>query len=159
MDRRQHIAQQTKFGQISGSPATTAQVGQYYSFSPTVIASAGSTLTYAVGNKPARAQFSTTTGTLSGTPSTGSAAGANTLVSVSNGTQRAALPAFNITVQPAPVVVAGTAILSWSPPTKNIDGSPLTDLAGCVVRYGASGTALNSLRQCNWCGDYESRAG
>jgi hypothetical protein len=130
--------------QISGSPATTAQVGQYYSFSPTVIASAGSTLTYAVGNKPAWAQFSATTGALSGTPSTGSATAANILVSVSNGAQSAALPAFNIIVQPAPVVVAGTAILSWSPPTKNIDGSPLTNLAGYVVRYGTSSTALNN---------------
>lgn len=130
--------------QISGSPATTAQVGEYYSFSPTVIASAGSTLTYAVGNKPAWAQFSATTGALSGTPSAGSATTANIVVSVSNGAQSAALPAFNITVQPAPAVVAGTAILSWSPPTKNVDGSPLTDLAGYVVRYGTSSTALNN---------------
>jgi hypothetical protein len=133
--------------QISGSPATTAEVGQYYSFSPTVMASAGSTLTYAVGNKPAWAQFSATTGTLSGTPFTGSAAtDANIVVSVSNGARSAALPAFNITVQPAPVtsVVAGTAILSWSPPTKNTDGTPLTNLAGYVVRYGTSSTALNN---------------
>ncbi len=133
--------------QISGSPATAAEVGQYYSFSPTVMASTGSSLSYAVGNKPAWAQFSATTGTLSGTPSTGSAAtDANIVVSVSNGAQSAALPAFNITVQPAPVtsVVPGTAILSWSPPTKNIDGSPLTNLAGYVVRYGTSSTALNN---------------
>lgn len=130
--------------QISGSPSTTAQVGQYYSFTPTVIASAGSTLTYAVANKPAWAQFSATTGTLSGTPSTGSATAANILVSVSSGGQSAALPAFNITVQPAPVAVAGTATLGWSPPTKNIDGSPLTNLAGYVVHYGTSSAALNS---------------
>src|ERR1022692_4621193 len=31
--------------QISGTPATTAEVGQFYSFSPPVVASAGSTLT------------------------------------------------------------------------------------------------------------------
>jgi hypothetical protein len=130
--------------QISGSPATTAQVGQYYSFTPTVIASAGSTLTYAVGNKPAWAQFSAATGTLSGTPPTGSATAANILVSVSNGAQSAALPAFNIAVKPAPVVVAGTAILGWSPPTKNIDGSPLTNLAGYVVHYGTSSAALTN---------------
>jgi len=57
-----------------GTPATTAEVGQFYSFTPTVVASAGSSLTYAVANKPAWAQFSVATGTLSGTPSTGSAA-------------------------------------------------------------------------------------
>ncbi len=129
--------------QISGSPPTTAQVGQYYSFRPTVIASSGSTLTYAVQNKPAWAQFSATTGTLSGTPSAGSATAANILVSVSNGAQSAALHAFNITVQPAPVPQR-TAILGWSPPTHNIDGSPLTNLAGYVVHYGTRSTALKN---------------
>jgi len=32
----------------------------------------------------------------------------------------------------------GTALLSWTPPTENTDGSPLTDLAGYKIRYGAS---------------------
>ena len=106
------------------------------------MASAGSSLTYAVANKPAWAQFSATTGTLSGTPSTGSVAtDANIVVSVSNGAQSAALPAFNITVQPA---LAGTASLSWSRPTENTNGTPLTDLAGYVIRYGTSSTALNN---------------
>jgi hypothetical protein len=127
--------------QISGTPAPTAEIGQFYSFRPTVVASAGSSLTYAVANKPAWAQFSATTGTLSGTPSTGSVAtDANIVVSVSNGAQSAALPAFNITVQPA---LAGTASLSWSRPTENTNGTPLTDLAGYVIRYGTSSTALN----------------
>jgi hypothetical protein len=128
--------------QISGTPAPTAEIGQFYSFRPTVVASAGSSLTYAVANKPAWAQFSATTGTLSGTPSTGSVAtDANIVVSVSNGAQSAALPAFNITVQPA---LAGTASLSWSRPTENTNGTPLTDLAGYVIRYGTSSTALNN---------------
>jgi len=133
--------------QISGTPATTAEVGHFFSFTPTVVASAGSTLTYAVANKPAWAQFSATTGTLSGTPSTGSVAtDANIVVSVSNGAQSAALPAFNITVQPALVTssVAGTASLSWSRPSQNTNGSPLTNLAGYVIRYGTSSTALNN---------------
>jgi len=133
--------------QISGTPAPTAEVGQFYSFRPTVVASAGSTLTYAVTHKPAWAQFSATTGTLSGTPSTGSVAtDANIVVSVSNGAQSAALPAFNITVQPALLTptVAGTASLSWSPPTENTNGTPLTNLAGYVIRYGTSSTALNN---------------
>ena len=95
-----------------------------------------------MGNKPAWAQFSATTGTLSGTPATAGATDANILVSVDNGAQSAALSAFNISVKSAPIV--GTATLSWSAPTKNIDGSPLTNLAGYVVRYGTSNTALNS---------------
>ena len=128
--------------QISGTPAPTAEIGQFYSFRPTVAVSAGSSLTYAVANKPAWAQFSATTGTLSGTPSTGSVAtDANIVVSVSNGAQSAALPAFNITVKPA---LAGTASLSWSRPTENTNGTPLTNLAGYVIHYGTSSTALNN---------------
>jgi len=131
--------------QISGTPATTAEVGQFYSFRPTVVASAGSTLTYAVANKPAWAQFSAATGALSGTPSTGSVAtDTNIVVSVSNGAQSAALPAFNITVQPVTPSVAGTASLSWSRPTVNTNGTPLTNLAGYVIHYGTSSTALNN---------------
>jgi hypothetical protein len=104
-------------------------------------------LTYAVANKPAWAQFSAATGTLSGTPLTGSATtDANIIVRVSNGAQSAALPAFNIAVQPAPVTQAGagTASLIWSQPNENTDGSRLTNLAGYVVRYGTSSTALNA---------------
>jgi len=32
----------------------------------------------------------------------------------------------------------GTALLSWTPPTENTDGSQLTDLAGYKIRYGTS---------------------
>ena len=129
--------------QISGAPTTTAEVGQFYSFRPTVVAPAGSSLAYEVSNKPAWAQFSAATGTLSGTPSTGSAAtDANIVVSVSSGAQSASLPAFSITVEPAAATTAGAASLSWSVPTTNTNGSPLTNLAGFVIRYGTSSTAL-----------------
>lgn len=32
----------------------------------------------------------------------------------------------------------GTALLSWTPPTENTDGSSLTDLVGYKIRYGTS---------------------
>lgn len=32
----------------------------------------------------------------------------------------------------------GTALLSWTPPTENTDGTSLTDLAGYKIRYGTS---------------------
>jgi len=32
----------------------------------------------------------------------------------------------------------GTALLSWTPPTENADGSSLTDLSGYKIRYGTS---------------------
>jgi hypothetical protein len=39
----------------------------------------------------------------------------------------------------------GSASLSWLPPTQNTDGSPLTNLAGYVVRFGTSGSGLNTV--------------
>ena len=32
----------------------------------------------------------------------------------------------------------GTALISWTPPMENTDGSTLTDLAGYRIRYGTS---------------------
>ncbi len=129
--------------QISGAPATTVMVGQFYSFRPTVVASPGSSLIYKVANKPSWAQFSTATGTLTGTPAAGNVAtDPNIVISVSNGAKSAALSAFNIAVEPT--VAPGTANLSWSKPAQNTNGSPLTDLAGFIVRYGKSAAALTS---------------
>ena len=36
----------------------------------------------------------------------------------------------------------GTATLSWAPPTRNVDGSPINDLAGYYIHYGTSPSAL-----------------
>jgi hypothetical protein len=127
---------------ISGTPATVADVGRYYSFAPTVVASRGSTLRYSIANKPAWAQFSASRGTLSGTPTSNSiGSDANIRLSVTNGSTSASLPTFSIAViQP----VVGAASLSWSPPTHNPDGSPLKDAAGYVIRYGSQLGALNT---------------
>jgi hypothetical protein len=130
---------------ISGSPSTTAVVGEFYNFAPTVVAPSGSALTYAIANRPNWTQFSATTGSLSGVPaasSVGSDAGIT--ISVSDGVMSAALPQFNIAVAAAAVSAAGSATLSWAKPTQNTDGSPLTNLAGYVVRYGTSAAALSS---------------
>ena len=37
----------------------------------------------------------------------------------------------------------GSATLSWTPVTQNTDGTPLTDLAGYKVHYGASPTVMS----------------
>ena len=87
---------------ISGTPSTTAVIGQYYSFTPTVVATGGSSLTYTVSNKPSWAQFSASTGTLSGTPAGSAATDGNIVLSVSNGSQSASLPAFSIAVEAPP---------------------------------------------------------
>lgn len=40
---------------------------------------------------------------------------------------------------------AGTASLSWTPPTKNTDGSDLTDLAGYYIHIGSSSGDYNEI--------------
>ncbi len=132
---------------ISGTPATMAEVGQFYSFTPTVVGPAGSSLTFKVANMPAWAQFSAATGTLSGTPTAGSAAtDANIVVSVTNGATSASLPVFSIAVAPAiPARVAsGTATLSWAPPMMNTNGTPVIALTGYTIYYG---TSVDTLTQ------------
>jgi hypothetical protein len=46
---------------------------------------------------------------------------------------------YRITRAPEPVRQAS---LSWTPPTQNDDGTPLTTLAGYRISYGTSATAL-----------------
>ena len=83
---------------ISGTPSTTATIGQAYSFTPTASDPDGNPLTFSVQNLPTWATFSTTTGTLSGTPAT-AATHSNIIISVSDGALSASLAAFTITVQ------------------------------------------------------------
>jgi hypothetical protein len=45
----------------------------------------------------------------------------------------------------APTVPPGTAVLSWDAPTKGIDGTPITNLAGYHVYYGTSVEAMDQL--------------
>jgi hypothetical protein len=125
---------------ISGSPPTKATATQYYYFKPTVTASPGSYLTYKIANKPAWAVFSSTAGTLAGTPSTANIATYyNVAISVTNGKTTASLPAFAIAVARP---VTGSAMVSWTKPTRNTDGTPLTNLAGFHVHYGTSAAGM-----------------
>ena len=53
-----------------------------------------------------------------------------------------------VTPPPAtpPPPTTGTAELTWTAPTRNEDGTALTNLAGYKVRYGQSTGALSELR-------------
>ena len=88
---------------ISGTPPRSVTAGNRYSFKPTASNTAGRILAYSVRNKPAWAAFSIATGLLSGTP-----VGAQTgtypaiVISASDGTASAALPAFSISVNSPP---------------------------------------------------------
>ena len=127
---------------ISGSPLTSARVNEAYSFQPIASDPDGHALTFQIANKPAWATFDTGTGRLSGTPSTSSTGAFNDVrITVSDGRASSALPPFSISVTSSQTT--GSATLSWQPPTSNTDGSPLTNLAGYVVRYGTAPDALD----------------
>ncbi len=127
---------------ISGTPPAQAQAGIAYSFTPTASDPGGKTLSYSVQNKPSWASFSIATGQLSGTPTnTDVGTDANIVISVSDGTLSAALAPFTITVAAAPTT--GSATLSWSAPTSNTDGSPITNLSGFVISYGTNASSLS----------------
>jgi hypothetical protein len=125
---------------ISGTPTTSAKVNVAYSFQPAASDPDGDLLTFAIVNKPAWATFNASTGLLGGTPSSSSTgAFSDVRISVTDGKTTASLPAFTINVAGDAL---GSATLKWQPPTSNTDGSPLTNLAGYVIRYGTSPTNL-----------------
>jgi len=122
---------------ISGSPATSVTAGQAYSFQPSATDANGDVLTFSIQNRPSWATFSPTTGRLSGTPTTSHIGTyGNIVISVTDGKATRSLSAFSISVRS--VSGTGSVTLSWTAPTKNTDGSTLTNLAGYRVRYGTS---------------------
>jgi putative Ig domain-containing protein len=131
---------------ISGTPSTSVKAGSAYAFTPTASDPEGKTLTFSITNKPVWATFSTTTGKLSGTPSSAQTGTySNISIKVSDGSLTASLPAFSIVV--STTTTTGSATLSWTPPTRNTDGTTLTNLAGYRILYGTSPTALTRTVQ------------
>jgi len=128
---------------IQGQPSGSVQAGQAYTFTPSASDPDGDPLTFSVTNKPDWADFNSSTGRLSGTPTDADVATySNIRISVSDGEASASLSAFAISVTDV-AAATGTATLSWTPPTENSDGSALTDLAGYQVWYGQSQNNLN----------------
>jgi hypothetical protein len=126
---------------ISGTPATSVRVGTAYSFTPTARDPNGNPITFSIANRPAWATFNTSTGRLSGTPTSAQVGTySNIVIRASDGRLGTSLPAFSIAVSE---VANGSATLSWAPPTRNADGSALTNLAGYRIAYGTSSSALN----------------
>jgi hypothetical protein len=64
----------------------------------------------------------------------------NIVISVNDGQYTTSLPAFAIEVKAAPTV--GSATLSWVPPKTNVDGTPVTNLAGFRIAYGQNSGSL-----------------
>jgi hypothetical protein len=132
---------------ISGTPATTVNVGSVYSFTPTATDPQGHALTFSIQNQPSWTTFNKNTGQLSGSPGAANVGTfANITISASNGTASASLPAFTISVAD---ISTGSATLDWTTPTQNTNGTPLVNLAGYRIYYGTSSSNLNQTVQIN----------
>jgi hypothetical protein len=134
---------------IAGAPGTQAMQDQQYVFTPTANDPNGDALTFTITGAPSGWTFNSSTGRLSGTPTSAQAGMtfSNIRIAVSDGTTTVNLTAFNITVV---ATATGSATLSWTPPTSNTDGSPLTNLAGYRVYWGPSaGNYTNSATVSN----------
>src|SRR5262249_9125978 len=140
---------------ISGSPATTATIGQAYMFVPTASDANGDPLTFSVANKPAWATFSSSTGLLTGTPTAASMSSSIT-ISVSDGKASASLPAFSIQAQAAPdraPTISGApttsvtvgAAYSFKPTASDPDGNPLTFSIANKPTWASFSTATRQL--------------
>jgi hypothetical protein len=87
---------------IAGTPPTTVQAGQTYTFTPLVAAPSGEALRFFIANRPVWATFSTATGQLSGAPtSANQGTFAHIVISVEGGGTIASLRVFSIQVQVA----------------------------------------------------------
>jgi hypothetical protein len=126
---------------ITGSPPTSTTAGAAYAFLPTARDANNDPLTFSITNKPSWAAFDTRTGRLSGTPTTANI-GTTTgiVIRVSDGKATTSLPSFSLAVTQ---VASGNVTLSWTAPTRNTDGSTLSNLAGYRILYGTSASALN----------------
>ena len=123
---------------ISGTPAASVDVDAAYGFQPAAADADGDKLTFSISNRPSWAGFSTSSGTLSGTPKAANVGNfSNIVISVSDGVVTTALPSFAISVKgpdnstpaiggaPMTSVQAGQAY-SFQPTATDADGDALT---------------------------------
>lgn len=128
---------------ITGAPTTIVVQGEFYEFLPAASDEDGDKLTFSIARKPDWAKFDTASGRLWGTPSERDVGNfTNIQISVSDGSELAALAAFDVSVDP---IANGSATLSWNPPTDNVDGTVLTDLAGYRIYFGRSADRLDRV--------------
>ncbi len=119
---------------ITGDPQLTVSPGGEYVFTPQARDPDGDRLTFSASNVPPWADFSPRTGEITGRPMSGDLGiYDDILIAVSDGLATTRLPEFSITVTDTP---EGSITVSWNLPTRNVDGTPLTDLAGYRIYYG-----------------------
>lgn len=123
---------------ISGAIPATAEVGKPFSFVPTATDADRDRLAFSVASKPSWMTFDAKTGRVLGTPTQADVGTHEDIViSVTDGTATASLPAASISVAAGSAAAARTNVtISWEPPTQNTDGTPLMSLSGYKVYYG-----------------------
>lgn len=85
--------------EISGVPKTSVRQGDNYDFIPTVTDLEGDSLSFSIVNQPNWAEFDSTTGKLSGTPTNDNIAiTENIIIRVSDGLETIELAPFNLSV-------------------------------------------------------------
>ncbi|MEZ5534456.1 MAG: ImpA family metalloprotease [Thiolinea sp.] len=132
------VVQPNRAPTISGTPATSVDVGSLYTFTPTGTDADSDTLTYSITNKPSWAAFDTTSGVLSGTPAAADVGTSSGIVISVTDSKSAAvsLPAFALeVVQPnrAPTI-SGTpstsvdvgSLYTFTPTGTDADDDTLT---------------------------------
>jgi hypothetical protein len=130
---------------ISGIPGSSTIVGEMYTFTPVASDPNGDVLTFGIQNKPLWADFDSGTGSVTGVPNLGDEGiYSNISMTVSDGKASSSLPQFSVAVNQ---FATGSTTLSWTAPTQNTDGSPLTDLVAYKIYYGLSqGNYPNQVR-------------
>lgn len=119
---------------IAGVASSGVNPGDSYAFQPRVTGHEGRPLSFEILNKPSWTQFDQLTGRVTGVPQDADiGATIGIVIRVSDGTATAQLPPFNVYVE---TLFPGVIALDWLPPTANVDGSPVDDLAGYRVYYG-----------------------
>lgn len=117
---------------ITGTPATTARVGQVYTFAPVGDDANDDSLTYKITNRPSWLTFTASTGRVSGTPTAADVGSTGAIIIVVSDGQASAQLQFTISVQDV------TAPANRAP---SITGSPATSVtAGTAYRFQPVGS-------------------
>jgi hypothetical protein len=139
--------------QIAGAPTTTVTVGSQYALQPSATAPAGSTVGYSITHKPHWASFSTMSGLLAGVPQSPDVGTyPDIVISASDGSGSASLPAFSLTVKAASPPNAG----SVARPAYN-RGNGFFVLAGKLYDGNGSEFRIRGVNRNHW--DSNSEAG
>ena len=124
---------------ISGEPPTSVFENSLYNFVPSASDPNGDTLSFSIANRPAWANFNSSTGQLQGTPAAGDVATtSNIQINVSDGKDSRSLPTFSITVNSVPnqpPTISGTPARQVTDGTSYIFTPSASDPDGDAVRF------------------------